>query len=110
MEYENCTQELDKLDTEINFRNIQVSDDILTCIDDKGINKQFKLIKRKAKKNEIIYIVQATNLTPLTIKDKNKFFKVTDVASKELLEFVKDCVITSYCCVYDDQYLVLEEF
>lgn len=99
---------------ELNLGNVIINDDILTCIYDNAIHK-FKMLKRKAKNGEYAYIVSATDCEPFNKKYIGRCFKVHKQPTKEDLEWIVEHVSVNLedldvgWCLYDDQYVVLEE-
>lgn len=100
-------QEFEILEHEINLGNVKIEDDILTCIHNNKI-LNYKLSKKKANLEDIVMIINTSESTPFKNKHKNRFFKVTEEAEKDLLKWVVPCVIVGNWCLYGDQYLVLD--
>lgn len=94
---------------EINLGNVIISGDNLTCINDESKLVHYELLKTKAKKNDIIYIVNSDETLPFGIEAMGRFFRVTDSEDKECLEWVVNHVVIGDSLVYDSQYLVLKE-
>jgi hypothetical protein len=107
-------QEEEMIHSELDIGNTIIEDDTLTCIYNNKLHK-FKMSKRKANNGEYAYIVNATESTPFSTKYIGRCFKVGSQPTKEMLEWVHDYVSINIegldygWCLYDDQYVVLEE-
>lgn len=107
-------REKDMLHAELNIGNVMIENNILTCIYDNNIHK-FNMVKRKAKNGEYAYIVEATDCTPFNKKYIGRCFTVHSQPTKEELEWMSDHVgvhlegLYTGWCLYDCQYVVLEE-
>lgn len=103
-------KEVETLKHELHFTNVViVNNKTLTCIDENNKVRQFKLAKHKAKPGDIVYIIKGSQYRPFTSEYQHKFYEVTEMADKMLLEWVQPCVVVDKWCLYDDQYIVLEE-
>ena len=126
-EYKNLKEKLDNqfcglrifgekqiLHAELDLGNVMINADILTCIFGNAIHK-FKMVKRKAMNGEYAYIVSATDCEPFNTKCIGRCFKVHKQPTKEDLGWIVDHVsvnledLDAGWCLYDDQYVVLEE-
>jgi hypothetical protein len=102
-------QEFEILEHELNFGNVIIKDDILTCIDKNSQLHSYQIVKRKANAGDIVQIINPQKSTPFNLRHKDRFFRVNKQADKDLQEWVQPCVIVGNWCLYDDQYVVLEE-
>lgn len=100
--------------SEINLGNVIIKDDMLTCIFDNVLHK-FRMVNRKAANGEYAYILKATECVPFDNKYIGRCFRVGRQPTEIELEWVNNhvCIIendSDYSwCLYDDQYVVLEE-
>jgi hypothetical protein len=98
---------------ELDLGNVIIEDDILTCIYDNRIHK-FKMVKRKACNGEQVYIVNATEQDAFNTKYRNRCFKIHGQPTKYSSNS-KPHVLVKWegeeygWCLYDHQYVVLEE-
>jgi hypothetical protein len=106
--------EHDMLHAELNIGNVIIKDDILTCIYDNELHK-FNMLKRKANNGEYAYITKATDCNPFNTKYIGRCFMVHKQPTERNLENVANYVevdlegLYTGWCLYDDQYVVLEE-
>lgn len=93
--------------SELYIGNTLIEGDILTCIYDNALHK-FRMVKRKANNGEYAYILNATDEDAFNRKYIGRCFKVCGQPIPDV-----DCVMVkstdSGWCLYDDQYVVLEE-
>lgn len=106
-------QEHEIICNEFDIGNTMVENNILTCIYDNKIHK-YKMLKRKATKGELVYITSADNTCPFNERYIGRCFYVSSDQSK--CESIKDHVVIyandldiGGWCLYNDQYVVLEE-
>lgn len=110
----NMLQEHQIIHAELEIGNVFINNDILTCIYDNAIHK-YKMLHRKANNGELVYITNATDTCPFSKRYIGRCFKVDSQPTEEELEWVKDFVsihiegLDVGWCLYDDQYVVLEE-
>lgn len=110
----NILQEQQILWAELDIGNVMIEDDLLTYIYNNSLHR-YKMLKRKAKNGEFVYIINATDCTPFNKKYIGRCFQVHKQPTKEELEWVCDHVVVNIegldvgWCLYDDQYVVLEE-
>lgn len=110
----NMLQEHDIVHGELEIGNVIIEDDVLTCIHDNAIHK-YKMLHRKANNGELAYITNATDGCPFNKRYIGRCFRVDAQPTKEELEWVKDFVginlegLDTGWCLYDSQYVVLEE-
>ena len=110
----NMLQEHDIVHGELEIGNVIIKDDIITCIHDNAIHK-YKMLHRKAKNGELAYIVNATDNCPFNTRYIGRCFRVDKQPTADELKWVKDFVSINLegldvgWCLYDDQYVVLEE-
>lgn len=90
---------------EFNIGNTIIDDDILTCIYNNSIHK-YKMIHRKAKKEELAYITKADKTCPFNERYIGRCFYVSESSNR--CEGIKDHVIiyeegfNTGWCLYDD--------
>lgn len=107
-------QEKQMLHAELVLGNVMIENNVLTCIYNNKLHK-FNMAKRKAKNGEYAYITNSSDTLPFNNKYIGRCFKVHAQPTKEELEWVKDFVgvniegLDTGWCLYDDQYVVLEE-
>lgn len=101
-------QEFETIKDELNFGNVNITNDMLTHINEQGEINTYKIVQRKAKKNDIVHIIKAESQTPFNSKHIGRFYIVSEEADKESLKWVQDHVVVGRNCLYDDQYVVLE--
>lgn len=110
----NMTTEHQIIHDELDIGNVIIKDNILTCIYDNCIHK-YKMSHRKANNGELVYIVNATDTCPFNKRYIGRCFKVYRQPDVEMLKWVHDFVginikgLDTGWCLYDDQYVVLEE-
>lgn len=97
------------INSELYIGNTFIEGDILTCIYDNTLHK-FRMINRKANNGEYAYILNATDEDTFNRKYIGRCFKV-DRHPKLNIDYVivesRDSM--NGWCLYDDQYVVLEE-
>lgn len=110
----NMIQEHQIIHGELEIGNVIVEDDVLTCIHDNAIHR-YKMLHRKANNGELVYITDASDTCPFNKRYIGRCFKVDKQPSKDELQWVHDFVginiegLDVGWCLYDDQYVVLEE-
>ena len=100
--------------SEIKIGNTYIENDILTCIYDNKIHK-YQIVKRKANKNDLALIISPC-LADGNEEGKyiNHVFKIWDRTNNN--GWTVECAVVRIndvehqgWCLYDDQYVVLEE-
>ena len=100
--------------SEVKIGNTYIENDILTCIYDNKIHK-YQIVKRKANKNDLALIISPC-LADGNEKGKyiNHVFKIWDRTNNN--GWTVECAVVRIndveyqgWCLYDDQYVVLEE-
>lgn len=110
----NLHQEHDIIHAELEIGNVIIENDILTCIHDNALHR-YKMVHRKASNGELVYITNATDFVPFNKRYIGRCFRVDTQPTKDELEWIKDFVginldgLDTGWCLYDDQYVVLEE-
>lgn len=110
----NLLQEHQIVHRELNIGNVIIDKNILICIYNNSLHR-YRMMHRKANNGELVYIVNATDYCPFNKRYIGRCFYVDAQPTKEELEWVKDFVginiegLDTGWCLYDDQYVVLEE-
>lgn len=110
----NMTTEHHIIHAELEIGNVIIKDNVLTCIYDNSIHR-YKMLHRKANNGELVYITNATDTCPFNKRYVGRCFRVDKQPDAEMLEWVHDYVginiegLDVGWCLYDDQYVVLEE-
>ena len=102
-------QEFEILEHEVHLGNVSIEDSILNCFDTIGKLHKYQIVKRKAVKGDIVWITSGLEQTPFKERHIGRFYEVTGNEDAELREWIVPYVSVGYWCLYDDQYLVLEE-
>lgn len=110
----NMLQEHQIVHGELEIGNVIIHNDVLTCIYDNAIHK-YKMLHRKANNGELVYIINASDTCPFNKRYIGRCFRVDSQPTEEELEWIQDFVsihidgLDVGWCLYDDQYVVLEE-
>jgi hypothetical protein len=94
---------------ELPFSNICINNTILTCIDENNNAHAYKMINKKAHKNDLVYIYNANDYAPFNKCYIGKILKVTGNENTDILGWVKNHVVVGNWFLYDYQYIVLKE-
>jgi hypothetical protein len=105
-------QEHEIICNEFDIGNVMIENNILTCIYDNKIHK-YKMLKRKATKGELVYITNAEDTCPFGKRYIGRAFYIS--SDEDKCKLAKNHVViytngfNTGWCLYDDQYVVLEE-
>ena len=99
---------------ELHLGNVIIDNNMLICIYDNKL-RRYKMVKRKAYNNEYVYITNSNDHYPFNTKYIGRCFKIDRQPTEDILEYVNNhvCInedgLDTGWCLYDDQYVVLEE-